>query len=373
MASTIQMSRRTFLFLPIIVSITLLVSYSASGQTRSTVVGNVSGAQDYEVSAGLTHPYFDWLNEDVSYIILPEERGAFLQLIKDDDRDRFIEQFWQRRNPDPDTQDNSFESEHYRRLVYSNDHFSTGSARGWKTDRGRIYIQWGQPDEVESNETAIEGNIETWRYRYLEGIGENVSLRFVDLGRVKDYRLVLQPDKRSSSFHAEVSDVCSNETECADVIRSLVELPGDNPDFTIRFKGLEAAVYERAELNDIHFNCRFDSTPATAFTTLATVTIEIPSFEFQPGRGESGQAVQLDLFLRITDSMGRVVETFEDAIPGVAGLAEVQTSERPFIFQKNIVLRPGTYVAAIALGNPELGAIGTSFSELAVSAMSNQN
>jgi GWxTD domain-containing protein len=194
------MSRRTYSFLPIIASTALLVSYSASGQTRPTALGNVSGAQDYVVSATLNQLYFDWLNEDVPYIISPEERGAFLQLIRDDDRDRFIEQFWQRRNPDPDAQDNLFESEHYRRLVYSNEHFSTGNIRGWKTDRGWIYIQCGQPDEVESNET-IEGYIETWRYRYLEGIGKNVSFRFVDLGRVNDYRLVLQPDERSHPFH----------------------------------------------------------------------------------------------------------------------------------------------------------------------------
>jgi hypothetical protein len=167
--------------------------------------------------------------------------------------------------------------------------------------------------------------------------------------------------------------VCSDETECADVFRSLVELDhDDSPNFNIRFKELEAAISERAELNDIRFSSHFDSIPVTSFTTLVPVTIEIPSFEFQARRSESGQAVQFHLFLRIADSMGRVVETFEDTVPGVAGLAEVQASERPFIVQKSIALRPGTYVAAIALGNPELGAIGTYFSELAVSAMSNQ-
>jgi GWxTD domain-containing protein len=367
------MSRRIYSFLPILASTVLLVSYSASGQTRSTVPGNASGAEDYAVPARLNQPYFDWLNEDVSYIISPEERGAFLQLIKDDDRDRFIEQFWQRRNPDPDTQDNPFESEHYRRLAYSNGHFSTGSTRGWKTDRGRVYIQCGQPDEVESNETGIDGHVETWGYRYLEGLGENVSFRFLDLGRVNDYRLVLEPDERSYLFHAEVSDVCSEDLGCADVNRNLAQLdPDDSPNFDIRFKELEAAISERAELNDIHFSSHFDSVPVTSFTTLVPVTIEIPSFEFQAQSSESGQAVQLHLFLRITDSMGRVVETFEDAVPGVAGLAEVQASERPFLVQKNIALRPGTYLAAIALGNPELGTIGTHFSDLTVPAVSNQ-
>ena len=367
------MRRRTYTLLAIIVSTGLLTSYSTLGQTRSAAPDNASDAESYALRAGLNHPYFDWLTHDVPYIISPEERAAFLQLVNDDARDLFIEQFWQRRSPEPDSQDNSFKSEHYRRLIYSDEHFSTGSAPGWRTDRGRIYIQWGQPDEIESNEPVADRRVETWRYRYLEGIGENVSLRFADLGLPNGYRLMLQPDERSHLFQAAVSDSCSNETDCADSIRGLLELDADDsPKFTSRFKELEGAIVARAELDDVPFSYHFDSIPATPFTTLVPVTIEIPSFEFQARRGDPGQAIQFHLFLRITDSMGQVVETFEDSVSSVAGLSEAKVSGRIIIVQKSIALRPGSYVAAIAVGNPELKTIGTAYTELAVPAMSNQ-
>src|SRR5581483_11982639 len=137
--------------------------------------------------------YKKWLNEDVRYIITPEEEAVFKQLSNDEERDQFIEQFWLRRDPTPDTPENEFKEEHYRRIAYANEHFASGIP-GWKTDRGRIYIIWGQPDQIESHPTGgtydrpqEEGGGETttfpweeWRYRYLEGVGQEVILDFVD-------------------------------------------------------------------------------------------------------------------------------------------------------------------------------------------------
>ena len=141
----------------------------------------------------LDSQYKKWLNEDVVYIISPEERSSFLHLSTNEEREQFIEAFWQRRNPDPDSAENTFKEEHYRRIAYTNEHFSSGIP-GWKTDRGRIYIMWGPADEVQTHPAggsydrpANEGGGETstypfedWRYRYLEGIGENVEIEFVD-------------------------------------------------------------------------------------------------------------------------------------------------------------------------------------------------
>jgi GWxTD domain-containing protein len=366
------MRRRTYTLLAIIVSAGFLTSHAAFGQSRRASLDNASDGEAHAVRSGLNQPYFDWLTQDVPYIISPDERAAFLQVIKDDDHELFIEQFWQRRNPDPDSQDNTFKAEHYRRIVYSNEHFSTGSTPGWKTDRGRVYIQWGQPDQIESNEPGVAGHFETWRYRYLEGVGENVAVGFADPDLTADYRLEFPPQLAKHRF--EPDDVNeTNASPCTDC-NEMLSTPKaeDNSGFIPRFKELEAAIVARADLNDVRFSSHFDSIPATSFTTLVPVTIEIPSFEFQARRGDPGQVIQLHLFLRITDSMGRVVETFEDWVPSVAGLAEVQASERPFIVQKSIALRPGSYVAAIALGNPESRTIGTSYSELAVSAMLNQ-
>src|SRR5260370_16192428 len=101
----------------------------------------------------LDNAYKQWLTEDVTYIISPEERNAFLQLDTNEEREQFIEQFWLRRSSNPDLPENDFKEEHYRRIVYANEHFASGIP-GWRTDRRRVYITWGKPDEIESHPTA---------------------------------------------------------------------------------------------------------------------------------------------------------------------------------------------------------------------------
>ncbi|MGA9591508.1 MAG: GWxTD domain-containing protein, partial [Candidatus Acidiferrales bacterium] len=149
--------------------------------------------RDKDLYKELASPYRKWLDEDVVYIITSEERSAFLHLTTNEEREQFIEQFWARRNPDPDSPENTFKEEHYRRIAYANEHYASGIP-GWKTDRGRIYIMWGPADEVDSHPSggsyerpSEQGGGETstypfedWRYRYLEGIGENVEIEFVD-------------------------------------------------------------------------------------------------------------------------------------------------------------------------------------------------
>src|SRR5205809_6508787 len=101
----------------------------------------------------LDNAYKQWLTEDVTYIITPDERNAFLQLQTNEEREQFIEQFWLRRSSNPDLPDNDFKEEHYRRIAYANEHYASGIP-GWKTDRGRMYIMWGPADEVESHPTG---------------------------------------------------------------------------------------------------------------------------------------------------------------------------------------------------------------------------
>jgi len=120
-------------------------------------------------------PYRKWLNEDVVYIITDEERVAFKRLQSDEERDKFIEQFWLRRDPTPGTVENEFKEEHYRRIAYSNEHFAS-AVPGWKADQGRIYITYGPPDEKESHPAE---RYEEWLYHHIEGVGDNVIVRFV--------------------------------------------------------------------------------------------------------------------------------------------------------------------------------------------------
>ena len=162
----------------------------------------------------LDNSFKTWLNEDVIYIISPEERTAFLQLETNEEREQFIEQFWLRRSANPDMPDNDFKEEHYRRIAYANEHYASGIP-GWKTDRGRIYIIWGAPDEIESHPTGgtydrpmEEGGGSTttypwerWRYRYLEGIQENVELEFVDPSGSGEYHLTMDPSEKDALLY----------------------------------------------------------------------------------------------------------------------------------------------------------------------------
>src|SRR5690349_22182653 len=141
----------------------------------------------------LSDPWKKWMNEDVIYIITDEEKQAFKRLKTDEERQTFVENFWLRRDPTPDTEENEYKEEHYRRIAYSNDHYASGIP-GWKTDRGMIYIKYGPADEIDSHPSGgsyerpyEEGGgetstypFETWRYRYIDGIGTNIMIEFVD-------------------------------------------------------------------------------------------------------------------------------------------------------------------------------------------------
>jgi GWxTD domain-containing protein len=161
----------------------------------------------------LTTPYRKWLNEDVAYIIADQERQAFKSLTSDEEREQFITQFWQRRDPTPATAENEYKEEHYRRIAYANEHFATSSMPnlpGWKTDRGRIYITYGPPDEIEDHSAGgfyqrppQEGNgatstypFQQWRYRFIDGVGNNVIIEFVDPTKTGEFRMTSDPAEK---------------------------------------------------------------------------------------------------------------------------------------------------------------------------------
>jgi GWxTD domain-containing protein len=133
--------------------------------------------------------YDEWLNEDVVYIIADKERAAFQKLTTNEERDKFIEQFWEQRNPNPGSATNKFKEGHYRRIAYANEHYASNTRAGWRTDRGHMYILYGPPDEVDSHPAGPPYPFEEWRYRHVEGLGINVILTFIDPTGNGDYRL----------------------------------------------------------------------------------------------------------------------------------------------------------------------------------------
>ena len=179
----------------------------------------------------LTTPYRKWLTEDVAYIIRDEERSAFKNLPTDDEREHFIEQFWLRRDPTPDTFENEFREEHYRRIAYANEHWAS-FVPGWKTDRGRIYIQYGPPDEIDSHpsgDASSSAPFERWLYALIDGVGTNVVVEFVDAGRTGDYHMTSDPSVRQAATRIKTGATVQKMGATADGPRlMMISVPLDS-------------------------------------------------------------------------------------------------------------------------------------------------
>src|SRR5580692_3873187 len=182
------------------------------GQDAGKKKGDDKGKKNLrKLEKELATPYKKWLEEEVPYIITDEERSAFLQLQTNEEREQFMEAFWQRRDPTPDTVENEFKEEHYRRIAYANERFSSGKP-GWMTDRGRTYIIWGPPDQLEYhnqgepyNRPMSEGGGQTvtyayedWTYRNMEGIGQNIVLEFVDPTGTGEFHMTMDPGEKDA-------------------------------------------------------------------------------------------------------------------------------------------------------------------------------
>ena len=179
-------------------------------QARREVQEELS-RREQQAQAKVPEPYRKWLNEDAAYIITDQERAEFKALQADAQRESFIDQFWQRRDPTPGTPENEFKQEHYRRIAYVNEHFAS-FVPGWKTDRGRIYITYGPPDEIEDHSAGgfyqrppAEGGGETttvpfqqWRYRYIEGVGNNIIIEFIDPNNTHEFRMTSDPAEKDA-------------------------------------------------------------------------------------------------------------------------------------------------------------------------------
>jgi GWxTD domain-containing protein len=346
----------------------------------------------------LDTPYKKWLDEDVTYIITPEERSAFLRLQTNEEREQFIEQFWLRRNPDPDSPENTFKEEHYRRIAYTNEHFASGIP-GWKTDRGRIYIMWGPADEVDSHPSggsyerpADEGGGETstypfedWRYRYLEGIGNNVEIEFVDPTMTGEYKLTMDPSEKDALLYvpgagltlAESMGTSSktarfNNTDGTHMAQSLGGQPESMSEFSrldlyakiqqappVKFKDLEAVVTSRLVRNQIAFDYRWDYLRITSDTILVPISIQIPNKQLSFQEKNGIQSATMNLFARITTLSGRNVQTFEDPIVHDIPNSLLQQSLKGFsIYQKAVPLSPGLYRLDIVVKDVNSGNVG---------------
>src|SRR5215212_10299969 len=321
------------------------------------------------VKPELKKAYKDWLDKDVTYIITDEERKAFKKLATDDERERFIEEFWRRRDPDPDTEENEFREEFYERIAYANEKFTSGIP-GWKTDRGRIYITWGKPDSVESHPSggsydrpSYEGGgqtstypFEIWFYRHLDGVGDGIEIEFVDPTGSGEYRIARNANEKDALLYVpgagqtlaeqmgleSRSDRISGNNQGRGIFGQRMQ---DTPferlqrisDLQrppqVKFSDLQSSLSDSPVIdkNPLDFDLRIDFFRQSEDRVIATFTLQTDNKELQFADDGSGiSTAGMNIFGRITAVSGKRSGIFEDSVTANATsqeLSELKTKK----------------------------------------------
>lgn len=343
-------------------------------------------------------PWNKWLNQDVVWIISDQEVSAFKSLKNDEEREQFVENFWLRRNPNPESPDNEFREQHYARIAYANEHFAAGKP-GWKTDRGHVYIAYGKPDSIDSHPSGgnyqrpmEEGGgststfpFETWHYRYLEGIGDNIDLEFVDSCQCNDYHLTIDRSEKDALKHTPGAGLtmyeemgqsqkkdrfsgggleqlgngpyaASQQSKQFDRLNLFAKIMAPPP---IKFKDLEHYLSQSTILKGppFLFDVRTDYVKVTNDTVLMPLTLQIRNRDitFQTKDGVSTGTV--NILGQVSNINHRVVQTFEDTVNvQVASEFLAREQAKPNVYWKSVPLRPGIYKVDIVIkdvNNPD--------------------
>ena len=360
---------------------------AASSDKRETVAKPMTDKErkrkEARLKKELETPWKKWQNEDVAYIITDEERKAFKQFQTDEEREQFVESFWLRRDPTPDTIENEFKEEHYRRIAYANEHYASGIP-GWKSDRGRIYITFGPADEVESHPSggsyqrpSAEGGgttstypFEDWRYRYIEGIGNDVMIEFVDPTMTGEYRMTMDPSEKDALLYVPNAGLTLSEqmglsTKTARFQRTdgthlgtpLGGTPASMNEFSrleqfaklqkappIKFKDLEAVVNTRITFNILPMLVRVDYVRVTETSVLANITVQFDNKDLQFQSKEGLQKSVINMLGRITTMTRRPVTNFEKALEiNIAPEMLSRMTAQKSIYQQSVPLTPARY------------------------------
>jgi GWxTD domain-containing protein len=341
-------------------------------------------AKEKQLRKELATPYRKWLNEDVTYIITDEERSAFMRLQTDEEREQFIENFWLRRDPSPDTVENEFREEHYRRIAYANEHFASGIP-GWKTDRGRIYITYGPPDEIDDHSSGgsyerppEEGGGETstypfqqWRYRWIDGVGTNVIIEFVDPTMSGEFHMTMDPSEKDALLYVPnagltvleqmgISDKTQrfNNTDGTHLAEPMGGLPESMNEFTrleqfvnlqkppkIKFTDLEAKVDSRITYDVLPMKVRVDFFPVTDASVMTYVSVQFDQKDLQLKTKDGVSSANIHLFGEFRTIAGKIVQSFEQDMVIDGGPTQFRSDwlQRKSIGQKIVPLKPGVY------------------------------
>ena len=383
-------------------SVNALSSLTASGQSSqnqntTTQTKTVTNEQATKLENDLGAAYKTWLEYDVVYIITDAERNAFLNLHTNEAREAFISEFWDRRSPDPGAAENAFKEEHFRRIAYANEHFAAGKP-GWKTDRGHMYIAYGKPDSIESHPSGgsyerpmEEGGgetstfpFETWHYRYIEGIGENIDIEFVDTCMCGDYHMTLDRSEKDALLHVPGAGATLGEqmgtSKRTDRFNGGLENLGGGPmassnqakEFdrleqfsklqappAVKFKDLESFLVNHKVLSGpfFPFEVRTDYVKVTEDTVLVPLTLQIRNRDITFNTKDGVAKGEVNVLGRVATITDHVVQTFEQTLE-VEEPSELlgKALDQASVHWWALPLKPGRYRVDIAIkdvNNPD--------------------
>jgi GWxTD domain-containing protein len=340
--------------------------------------------------------FTDWVTKDVTYIITDWERKAYDKLTSNEERERFIEEFWRRRDPDPDTDENEFKEEYNQRIAYANEHFASGIP-GWKTDRGRIWIMYGKPDGRETHpmggsydRPANEGSgstttypFETWFYRYLPGVGSGIDIEFVDPTGSGEYRIARNANEKDALLMVPgAGQTLSEQLGLSNKADRIAGLGGngmngwqreqDSP-FSrlilitdilrpppVKFNDLRQLISTPViEDNPLNFDLRVDFFRRSDERVISAFTIQTENRDLSFQESGGLKQASINIFGRITSAAGRRAGNFEDSVITTATTEELlEAKDRKSAYQSSVALSPGTYKIDVVVRDIASGATG---------------
>jgi GWxTD domain-containing protein len=362
-------------------------------------------AQQKAMKVELGEYYKKWLDQDVRWIITDTEEQAFKHLTNDEERDQFIENFWLRRNPNPDSPENEYKDEIYSRIEYANEHFAAGKP-GWMTDRGHIYIAYGKPDDVDAHPSGGEYQrpydegggstaaypFEVWHYRYIEGIGDNIDLEFVDTCQCGDYHYTIDRSEKDALKHVPNAGLTQSEESGqtnkgdrfnASGIEQLGLAPGmmqqlQNKQFDrldleakimapppIKFQDMEDFMASSKILTGppFFFDVRSDYVKVTNDTVIVPITIQIHNSDITFDTKDGVSVGKVNILGRVSNMTHKIVRNgtfngmFEDTVevstPSELLMAKQKAAS---VYWKALPLPPGLYKLDIVIkdvNNPD--------------------
>ena len=347
-----------------------------------------------KIKREIKRAYIEWIKEHELILTTPE-REAWKKLETDDEREKFIEEFWRVRDPDPDTDENEFKLEFYERVAYANAHFSSGKA-GRLTDRGRIYIKFGKPDSIESHPAggyyerpSWEGGgststypFEKWFYRHIPNVRSGVELEFVDPTGSGEFRLARNPDEKDALIHvgggptfAELTGIETRAQRIAnlggfgrvnymraqdspfEVMTLQSDMDRDPPvNRNTLHSGTDTPI---ADDSAISFETQFNYFRQSDNRVLALLTVQTDNDDLQFANSGGLETARLNIFGKVQSVANRSVGKFEDTVTTTATSEELNTiRNRKSAYAKGLILNPGRYRVDVIVRDIESGAYG---------------